>query len=93
MKPLKIAVVAAALGFAALSVLTSPAQAQERIRCNWDPVCQAKRDGISVSEATQRNKADLACMRKAGFTRAQWRAQSVDDGRANVYRTCIANAR
>jgi hypothetical protein len=85
-------VIAAALGVVALSAVTSPVLAQGRVNCNWDPVCQAKRDGISVEQAKLRTNRELSCMRKAGFTRAQWRARSVDSVRAGIYRACVANA-
>jgi hypothetical protein len=90
-KTLTISLSAVALGVAALSVVTSPALAQGRVNCNWDPVCQAKRDGISVKEAKQRSSRELSCMRKAGFAPAQWRARTVDSVRAGIYRACVAD--
>lgn len=85
--------VAVAVGFVVLPVVITPAQAQERIRCNFNVACQAKRDGVSMDVARERNKADLSCMRKAGFSRAQWMAYKVGDAKAAIYRACIASFR
>lgn len=68
---------------------TSFANAQ-RINCNHDPVCQAKRDGRSVSESLRLDKAMTRCLRAVGYTQEDWHAYRVPAGPADKVRSCFA---
>jgi hypothetical protein len=79
----------------AIALIASPALAAPPYACHHDPVCQAKRDGISVGEAKRRDTQGsdsspraLACMKKYGFTLAEWHAYSVPTSKAEPYRRC-----
>lgn len=81
----------------AIALVASPALAAPPYACHHDPVCQAKRDGISVQEAKRRESGAepsnssphaLACMKKYGFTYAEWRAYTVPASKAEPYRRC-----
>lgn len=72
----------------AMIAMDAPA-ANARVVCNHDPVCQAKRDGISVAAASARENARTQCFASAGYTAADWDAYSVPAGPAAKIRSCF----
>ncbi|MDA9473107.1 hypothetical protein XI03_00815 [Bradyrhizobium sp. CCBAU 65884] len=62
----------------------------QRINCNHDPVCQAKRDGTSVDEARKKDQGLTSCLSAVGYTQADWRAYKVPAGPATKVRACLA---
>ncbi|AWO92424.1 hypothetical protein [Bradyrhizobium diazoefficiens] len=80
---MKYALVAVTAAFA----LSAPANAQ--VRCHHDPVCQAKRDGVSVKAAKSYERNITGCLASVGATRAQWSAHSVPAPAAAKVRACL----
>ena len=91
-KTLTIAATLAALSLTAIPT-ASTTQAQTAYKCHGDPVCQAKRDGVSVQQAKQKHAAIATCARRAGISANAWSAGTVPAGPGvDKMRACMAGA-
>lgn len=74
-------------------LLASASQATAQYRCHHDPVCQAKRDGISVQEARRRDAGGPSngaeCRARAGFTLEQWSAGQTTKSQRRAWDRCM----
>jgi hypothetical protein len=81
-----------AIAMAAAGLTPASMQAQTKYRCNHDPVCQAKRDGVTVEQARQTDRKIATCARSAGVSADAWSRYAVPAGpKADKMRACMAS--
>ena len=82
----KLVILAVAISAAGLT----PVLGQTKYRCNHDPVCQAKRDGVTVQQARQTDGKIARCARRAGVSADAWSQHTVPAGpKADKMRACM----
>lgn len=81
-----------AVTFAVVGMTGTGASAQNKYNCHHDPVCQAKRDGVTVQEARQKDNKIAQCARRVGVSADAWSRYAVPAGpKADAMRACVGS--
>jgi hypothetical protein len=80
----------AAVTLAVVGLTGTGASAQ--YNCHHDPVCQAKRDGVTVQQARQKDNKIAQCARRVGVSADAWSRYAVPAGpKADGMRACVGS--